>query len=307
MKSIVYFKALSDETRIRLLNILLHHELSVNEIVALMKMGQSRISRHLKILTDSGLLECRRDGIWAFYSAVKEGPARRFMDTIRYLFADETSMQKDLFCASQILEDRRRKTKHFFNTIASEWDLLKHEILGEFDLNAAILQQVDRCSVAVDLGCGTGDLLASLKASAMRVIGVDSSSKMLDEARKRFQNTGGSVELRLGELEHLPIGNEDAEVAVISMVMHHLLNPAAVVAEAYRILRPGGIFIIADFDKHTNETMRKTYGDRWLGFSRHEIELLLMANGFTLINGQSHELKQSLTISIYQSIKRIKQ
>ena len=163
MICLTYFKALADETRIRLLNILMHHEMSVNEIVALMDMGQSRISRHLKVLTDSGLLECRRDGAWAFYSAVGNNNAGRFSDSIRPLFQSEQQLADDLEAAALLVTERSIKSRNFFNSIASEWNDLKQKVLGAFDLNQAILDCVDTCRFAVDLGCGTGELLAGLR------------------------------------------------------------------------------------------------------------------------------------------------
>ncbi|MDA3897981.1 MAG: metalloregulator ArsR/SmtB family transcription factor [Desulfobacteraceae bacterium] len=298
MICLTYFKALADETRVRLLNILMHHEMSVNEIVALMDMGQSRISRHLKVLTDSGLLECRRDGAWAFYSAVGNNDAGRFSDSIRPLFLSEQQLAGDLETASHLVTERSIKSRNFFNSIASEWNYLKQKVLGDFDLNQAILDCVDTCQFAVDLGCGTGELLAGLRKKAGFAVGIDSSRKMLAQAEKLFSNNDKNIELRLGELEHLPVGNNEADFAVISMVMHHLANPEKVAMEVARILKSGGIFIIADFEKHTNEEMRKKYGDRWLGFSKDEIRTILSPSGFEEQKIKAFKLKQSINLNI---------
>ncbi len=298
MICLTYFKALADETRVRLLNILMHHEMSVNEIVALMDMGQSRISRHLKVLTDSGLLECRRDGAWAFYSAVGNDDAGRFSDSIRPLFMSEQQLADDLETASHLVTERSIKSRNFFNSIASEWNYLKQKVLGDFDLNQAILDCVDTCQFAVDLGCGTGELLAGLRKKAGFAVGIDSSRKMLAQAEKLFSNNNENIELRLGELEHLPVGNNEADFAVISMVMHHLANPEKVAMEVARILKSGGIFIIADFEKHTNEEMRKKYGDRWLGFSKDEIRTILSHSGFEEQKIKTFKLKQSINLNI---------
>ncbi len=298
MICLTYFKALADETRIRLLNILMHHEMSVNEIVTLLDMGQSRISRHLKVLTDSGLLECRRDGAWAFYSAVGNNDAGRFSDSIRPLFLSEQQLADDLDAASHLVTERSIKSRNFFNSIASEWNYLKQKVLGDFDLNQAILDCVDTCRFAVDLGCGTGELLAALREKAGFAIGIDSSRKMLAQAEKLFSSDKENLELRLGELEHLPMGNCEADLAVISMVMHHLANPEKVAIEVSRILKTDGIFIIADFEKHTNEEMRKKYGDRWLGFSKDEIRTILRHSGFETQEIKIFKLKQSINLNI---------
>ena len=298
MICLTYFKALADETRIRLLNILQHHELSVNEIVSLMKMGQPRISRHLKVLTDSGILECRRDGAWAFYSATGKNNAGRFIESIRHVFLADQLLIEDLDAASALVKERSIKTKKFFNSIASEWNYLKQKVLGDFDLNQAILDCVGQCRFAVDLGCGTGGLLAGLRGKTDFAVGVDSSRKMLDQAEKLFSKNNENIELRLGELEHLPVGNNEADLAVISMVMHHLANPEKVAMEVARILKTDGIFIIADFEKHTNEEMRKKYGDRWLGFSNAEIRTLLDHSGFEEQEIKTFQLKQSINLNI---------
>ena len=303
MESINYFKALADETRIRLFNILLNHELSVNELVSLMDMGQSRISRHLKILTDSGLLECRRDGVWAFYSVSKNGKEKEFAEAIRFLFHDESEFSEDLKNADIVMNDRKKKSKQFFNRIAHEWDDLQQQIMGDFDLNSAILKHVDNCNFAVDMGCGTGKLLYHLKELAAVTVGVDSSPVMLEQARKLFSNRNGNVKLRLGELEHLPIGDKEADCVIISMALHHLSAPEKAVAEAARILNRKGKFVIADFEKHRDEYMREKYGDRWLGFSREEMEAFLSGSGFALIEMESFPMNQSLKLNIYKSEK----
>lgn len=296
-----YFKALADITRLRLLHILLHLELRVNELVSLMEMGQSRISRHLKILADAGLLECRRDGSWAFYIAAKKGPGRRFLDSVKYLFDKEPLFQQDLIRAEHIVQDRNLETVRFFNEIASKWDLLKRDILGDFDLNEAIIGEVQTCNAVVDLGCGTGELMEKLKTVANRVIGVDSSSKMLEMARDRLNKGKGEYDLRLGELEHLPLQNGEADCAVISMVLHHLSKPESVIAEICRILRDKGRLVIVDYDKHEDEDMRMIYGDRWLGFSRDEIEGMLTPHGLGIEHIHSFHIQKRLVLNLFTS------
>jgi ArsR family transcriptional regulator len=296
MDNLIYFKALADETRIRLFNILINHEISVNELVSLMGMGQSRISRHLKILTDSGLVQCRRDGVWAFFTASKAGEEKKFVDAIRFLFDEEPELTEDLKNAEKVITDRKRKSKQFFNKIAHKWDDLKQQIIGDFDLNSAILKHVERCAYAVDMGCGTGQLLHRLKEVAAVAVGVDSSPQMLEQARKLFSSDNGAVELRLGELEHLPVGDKQADCVIISMALHHIPSPEKAIAEAARILKPKGRLIIADFEKHQDEEMERKYGDRWLGFSIKEIKTYLGDNGFTLNLTESFDMNQPLKL-----------
>jgi len=152
MDSLKYFKALSDETRIRLVNIMLHHELKVGELVSVLEMGQSRISRHLKILADAGLVENLRDGVSGFYYIARSGPGRRFIDAVRYLFEDDPVYETDIRRTAKIIDERKRHTLQFFDDIAPRWDLFKGEILGGFDLNQAIFKDAGKHRVGVDLG-----------------------------------------------------------------------------------------------------------------------------------------------------------
>ena len=302
MKILNYFKALSDSTRIRVLNILLHRELSVNELVYLMDMSQPGISRHLKILTDSGLLEYRKDGKSSFYLVPVKGPGREIIEAIQYLMDDESLLKRDLVHAENLVQARKEKTVQFFDHIASRWDLLKREILGDFNLNEAVIQAIPRSNVAVDLGCGTGELVERLQSIAEYVIGVDSSSKMIELARKRVYPDKEKVDLRLGELEHLPLKDEEADCAVVSMVLHHLSTPNRFISEVNRVMKKNGTLVIVDFDKHDDESLRQTYGDRWLGFSRDEILSFLKPNGFRMIEDRSFEIGKNLTLNLYRSV-----
>jgi ArsR family transcriptional regulator len=304
MKPADYFKALADETRLRLINLLSHHELNVNEIVEILNMGQSRISRHLKILTDHLLLTFRRDGLWSFYSIPAEGTGLKFIKAINYLFKNEDIFSADLMAAKQVIEKRSKETIRFFDSIAEDWGQLKSDIFGDFRLNEYILDQVPFSRTIVDLGCGTGDLLAYLQKVAERVIGVDKSPRMLEEARKRYLNEKVKIDLRIGEIEHLPLGDHEADLAIINMVLHHIPSPQVSFKEINRILKPNSYFIIVDFLKHKNENLRKRYGDRWLGFSEPEIKKWLTATGFYSNKVDYFNLNKGLRGIMIRSMKK---
>lgn len=303
MKAVNFFKTLSDETRLRLLNIFIHYELNVNEIVEIMGMGQSRISRHLKILADNQLLTFRRDGLWTFYSAVTAGDGQDFIESIKYLFDRDPVFSKDLEEARQVLEEQSKETVRFFDSIAENWERLKREIIGNVDLNGLILKRIPASDTIVDLGCGTGDLLPFLGEKSRRVIGVEKSPRMLEAARRRFAGQEETFQLRIGELEYLPLREGEADLAVVNMVLHHLPEPVKALQEVHRVLKKGNLFIISDLLRHDQETMRERYGDRWLGFSELEMKKWLEASGFYVKKIEFFDLKKKLRGFIIKAVK----
>ena len=155
----------------------------------------------------------------------------------------------------------------------------------------------------LDLGCGTGELLSGLSRKGDKVIGVDSSPEMLARARASGLSDQNGIELRLGELEHLPLSDREAGAAVLNMVLHHLPVPAAGIREAARVLESDGLFLITDFAKHDQEEIRNKYGGVWLGFTRNEIEQWLEDAGFLLQDFQEHPVGHGLMIYVYRARK----
>lgn len=303
MEILKYCKALGDETRARLVNVLLRYELNVGEIVQLMDMGQSRISRHLKILADSELVECRRDGLWAFYRACEEGVGRAFLDGVAPILDGEPVFEKDLARAERVIRERTAQTRQFFDSIADEWDRLNSEVFGSLDLRTEVINRMPQCETAADLGCGSGELLARMASKARTVIGVDNAPKMLELAEERFQGDA-RMSLRIGELSHLPLRDGETDCAVVSLVLHHLARPAEALSEAERILRPGGRIVVAEFDKHDNEIMRTDYGDRQLGIDRNQMLGWLKSTGFSVSEVTEYNVNMGLTVILYEAEKQ---
>ena len=301
MKLLTQTKALADETRLRLIGVLAAHELNVGEIVQVLDMGQSRISRHLKILMDAGLVVCQRHGLWAFYSSSTANGSRALLTAVQEGLKDLPEHRQDLDRAAQVLNDRRLSTTRFFDSVASDWNRLSREMLGDFALGPAILKRLAAAEgpadTVVDLGCGPGLLLGHLAGAAGRVIGVDNSPRMLDAAAKLLPE-GPEVSLRIGDLEHLPLRDGAADAAIMSLVLHHLAAPQDGIAEMGRVVRPGGQAVLADFLLHDNEALRTRYGDRWLGFSQSDLRMWLERAGFQELACEHHPVNLGLTLMV---------
>jgi len=303
MEIIKQFKALSDPTRLRLLNILNHYELNVNEIVSIVDMIQSGVSRHLKILLESGLLVSRKDGSFIYYSVDKT------MESLSLINFACDSMEKEMVCeldlqkAEQSIMIRKNRTKRFFRTVAPQWDRLKKEVLGDFDLNGVLKQMVMAGQAIADLGCGTGEMLGSLHQGDGKIlIGVDSSPEMLEQARIKLPNLD-SIELRLGELENLPMKNQEVDTVIMSMVLYHIFEPEKSIHEVWRVLKPGGVFLMADFEKHDQEEIKEIIGGSWLGFEKEQIKAWFSSCGLLLRSFYRYEVEKGLCINLYAAEK----
>ena len=202
---------------------------------------------------------------------------------------------------AEVLRTGEIQSRRFFDSLAPNWEVMKRSIIGELDLVGEIIKRVPSTDSAADLGCGSGALLEGMAERVQAVIGVDSSREMLAEARRRLEKKGREFDLRIGEIEHLPLRDQEVDSAVINLVLHHLRNPGEVLLEARRILRKGGTLIVVDFCKHEEEIMRSRYGDHWLGFSTREIELWLEEAGFTIEEQQLFPVRMGLTVVLYRS------
>ncbi|MFH2059691.1 MAG: metalloregulator ArsR/SmtB family transcription factor [Pseudomonadota bacterium] len=293
------FKALSDKTRLRLFYVLQQYELNVNEIVLVVEMIQSGVSRHLKILLESGLLTSRKDGSFIYYSIAKNQATQSLIHLIAQENLNDPMVEQDLETAKEMIHIRQNRTKRFFKSVAPQWDRLKKEVFGEFDLNGMITRKIKFSGLISDLGCGTGELIEQFALqSCDKLIGIDSSPEMLDQARKRLANNQ-NIELRLGELEHLPMKNKEIDTAIMNMVLHHISQPKSSINEVFRVLKPGGIFILSDFEKHDKEKIKEIMGGSWMGFEKQEIKAWLTEFGFKVMNMDSYKVNYDLIINIF--------
>ncbi|MDK2857486.1 MAG: hypothetical protein PWQ29_1144 [Verrucomicrobiota bacterium] len=266
------FRALGDEARLRILRAVEVAELSVAEIVQTLKMPQSSVSRHLKPLRDSNLLETRRDGTSVYY---RRGPVFQdpvFAQLMSDKLAELRGASRDRAAVDRALERRRRESINFFDGIAGRYGSLTQPGGGWQALAAALAAGFSGKTVA-DIGCGEGDLTLLLARFAKRVVAVDLSTQMLRVVQERSAEAGLTrrVTVETGDLEKLPLVDSSMDAVFVSQVLHHTAQPGKALAEAARILNPGGRLILLDLAQHDQEWAHKEWADQWLGFDERDL------------------------------------
>jgi ArsR family transcriptional regulator len=274
--------AVADGTRTRMLLLLERHELTVSELCAVFQLPQSTVSRHLKILGDASWVTSRRDGTSRYYQLAledREPAARRLWSLLREQVAAGNGAAQDARRLKGVLAGRRLGSQQFFQTVAGQWDRLRETLFGAGSHFRALPALLDGSWVVADLGCGTGALTAAMAPFVRRVIGIDRSGEMLQAARRRLRDHP-NVDLRRSDLESLPIPDGELDAATLLLVLHHVADPAAVLAEAARALKTGGRLVIMDMLPHDHEEYRQQMGHVWLGFGDDQIQRLLATAGF---------------------------
>ncbi|MGH7717404.1 MAG: ArsR/SmtB family transcription factor [Gemmatimonadaceae bacterium] len=278
--------ALADLTRSRMLLLLERHELTVGELSVVLQLPQSTTSRHLRTLADDGWVSSRAEGTvrWYRMSVDRLDPsAKRLWAVVREQVSESTAVRHDAQRLRSVLGQRREKSREFFSSAAAQWNRVRAELFGAGAENAALLALLDEAWTVGDLGCGTGQLASTLAPFVRRVIGVDESAAMLAAARKRLYDHE-NVELRKGDLEALPIDDRELDVAVLSLVLHYVVEPQQGLAEARRALKPGGRLLIVDMMPHDREEYRQQMGHVWQGFAEQQLEEWLHAAGFQRVS-----------------------
>lgn len=269
--------ALADPTRSRMLLQLEQQPLSVAEVCAVLQLPQSTASRHLKVLVDEGWAIARAEGASRVYRMARlSAAARQIWETVRSEVSLLPASRQDGQRLQAVLEVRRDRSAAFFSAAAGDWERMRLELFGAHSETTPLLTLLDESWVVGDLGCGTGQVARAVAPFVSRVIAVDSSAAMLSAART---HDVPNVEYREGELEHLPIGDAELDVALLSLVLHYVMDPARVLAEAARVLRPGGRLLLVDMTPHDREDMRETMGHVWPGFTQEQIDEWLSAAG----------------------------
>ena len=275
---------LADPTRGRILIALEQHELTVGELCAVLDLPQSTVSRHLKVLADEQWLATRQEGTSRFYSRNSDldPAADRLWSVVAEALRASANYNRDRKRLTDVMAQRRSKSRAFFAGAAGSWDELRADLFGSAVGGGALLGLLDPDWVVGDLGCGSGHLAGLLAPFVRQVIGVDASESMLEQARVRLADVAGA-DLRVGELESLPIGSEELDAAVLSLVLHHAPEPRRVLGEALRVLKPGGRLLVVDLLPHDRVEYRERMGHVWLGFSEEQIKGWLEAEGYSRV------------------------
>ncbi len=259
---------LGDLARVRLLRLVEQAELGVGELAAAAQLPQSTVSRHLKALHEHGWVVKRTEGTASYYrllpSALDED-FRRLWETTRDRVMPNPEFADDSARLAEVLAARRSDSQAFFGRVGGEWHEMRSELFGTGFGAEALLGLLDPSWVVADLGCGTGDASERLAPLVERVVAIDREPAMLDASRRRLERFD-NIDFLQGDLESLPLATASIDAAVIMLVLHHLPDPASVLAEVQRSLRPGGRLLVVDMVAHGRDEYRHDMGHHHLGF-----------------------------------------
>lgn len=302
-------RATGEPTRLRILALLANEELAVMELSQILDQSQPRVSRHLKLLSDAGLIERFPDGAWVFYRVAAEPGMRHFVDQVLDMIdASDPWSQRDAERLDAVRGERSSDAQSYFARNAARWDEVRSLYVSEANVEAAILDAAGPGPFErmIDLGTGAGRMLALLGPRAKDAIGLDLSQQMLNVARLHVNEAGlQGVELRHGDIFATRLPDRSADLVVVHQVLHYLSDPASAVTEAARLVAPSGRLLIVDFAPHALEFLREAHQHRRLGFSDDEMarwmgDAGLSAPSLTTLPSASSE---GLTVKIWAATR----
>lgn len=279
-----WMEGIGDPVRLRVLRILEGRELGVADMVAALRLPQSTVSRHLKVLSDRGFVQSRPQGPTNLYSLAPrngDGGSARLWALAKEQTEGWATAKQDLERLHRRLESARRSSRAFFEGAAGRWERLREEAYGRTFQQSALLDLLPADWVVADLGCGTGSLVANLAPHVARAIGVDESAAMMAAARSRVAGLD-NVELRTGTLENLPLRDGECDAALLVLVLGYVADPTPVLGEMARVLRPGGRAVVIEALPHSDEEFRVRMGQQHSGIAREALEAGLRAAGLRI-------------------------
>ncbi|MGB7334867.1 MAG: metalloregulator ArsR/SmtB family transcription factor [Salaquimonas sp.] len=276
-------KAAGEHTRLRLLSLLSHNDLTVSDLIDILGQSQPRISRHLKLLSEAGLLERYQEGAWAYFRAVEDGaPAEFVASLLSHMSENDPQLARDLERLQTVRARRSAQAAEYFSSNAASWNTIRSLHVDESQVEAAILKMVGKSKfqTLLDLGTGTGRILELLRDLYIKGVGIDASREMLAIARANIEKAGLSgAQVRQGDLMNLPTPDEAFDLVTIHQVLHYLEDPGRAIKEAAKALKPSGRLLIVDFAPHELEFLREQHAHLRLGFPSEQISSWLEAAG----------------------------
>jgi len=283
------FRALAEKNRLRILLLLEAGPLNVTEIVTILGLSQSNVSHHLKLLLDAEIVERRGRGNWSFYHASK---SNSFVSSVvKSAFEHRellSGFSEDMRQLASCYSERRNASTKFFNSLEEgDWKSISEGLNYADEYLPFITNKIPDDSTALEIGCGDGSMLPLLLGKASEVIAVDNSIEMLNRARKLLLNSSDErIFLRLGDAEHLPLGDGTVDFVLMHMLLHHAGNPSKAVKEAYRVLSDNGVLVLIDLTEYHDLKYKEIQGDLWSGFSSEQITKYLIEAGFKVTDKQ---------------------
>lgn len=300
------FQAVSDPTRLRILALVARMELSVGELAQLLEQSQPRVSRHVRILADAGIVERRKEGSWVFLAlacAEKTAPLLQLIES----WIDESTQavfDEDSARLDAVRADRAEAAERYFAAQAEVWDSIRSLHVAEAEVERAIDRALGHRTLGtlVDVGTGTGRMIELFGPRASEAIGIDRSSDMLRLARVKLESAGIRSSLRQGDMYALPLADGSADCVIIHQVLHYAHAPADAIAEAARVLAPGGTLLVVDFAAHEREELRTFDAHLRLGFADEVMEGWFNSAGLQ-VDHVEHLEGGELTVTLWRGTK----
>lgn len=300
------FQALADPTRLRILALLSRMELSVGELADLLNQSQPRVSRHVRILAEAGVVERRKEGSWVFLALGSTPRVQPLLSLVEDWLDEETRavFEQDSARLDGVRADRAEAASRYFSAHASVWDSIRSLHVAESEVEMAIDRALGNRSLGrlVDIGTGTGRMIELFGPRSAQAIGIDRSSEMLRLARAKLELAGVRSSLRQGDMYALPLGDSSADCVIIHQVLHYAHAPADAIEEAARVLAPGGTLLVVDFAAHDREELRTSDAHLRLGFADEVMASWFAAAGLT-IDHVEHLEGGELTVTLWRGAK----
>ena len=304
---IAALRAAGEETRLRILALLAGGELTVSDLTTVLGQSQPRISRHLKLLDDAGLIRRHREGAWVFCALEKRGAISAIQGLIASIDGADRVLAADQLRLQDLRKEQAQAASRYFAKVAEDWDSIRALHVPEAKVEEVLVAALpEKIGHAIDLGTGTGRIVSLLAARAEEVTGLDVSHDMLNVARANIARAGlKNVQLRHMDINAPAMEAEVADVVVVHQVLHYLTEPERALRQAARLVRPGGQLLVVDFAPHAHEFLRADHQHQRLGFDRAQLDEWMKMAGLTpdSYSELPPETKDGLTVSFWRASK----